>query len=134
VEYSSIPPTLAAIAAGRDHIKTEEFARATNRASQTIRKNYCLAGECYGIKPTKFGNRLLWPVVEIGALLNGFKQETSTEPAQLPNGGIEAPVEKTAQLPTEHATRLVNGTTQPGNGSRKSPATETAKLSRRGTK
>lgn len=66
-----LPPALAAIAAGRDHIQTAEYARATNRASQTIRKNYCLTGACFGIRPVKFGNRLLWPVAEIAALLNG---------------------------------------------------------------
>ena len=65
-----IPPALAAIAAGRDHIKTAEYARAASRSSQTIRKNYCLTGECFGIRPIKFGNRLLWPVTEIAALLN----------------------------------------------------------------
>lgn len=69
-----IPPALAAIAAGRDHIQTAEFARATNRASQTIRKNYCLTGECFGIRPVKFGNRLLWAVVDIARLLNGGAQ------------------------------------------------------------
>lgn len=67
----SIPPKLAEIAAGRDHINTSEFARATCRANQTIRKNYCLTGECFGIRPVKFGNRLLWSVAEIAALLNG---------------------------------------------------------------
>jgi hypothetical protein len=67
----SLPPALAAIAAGRDHILTEEFAKAANRASQTIRKNYCTKGECFGIRPLKFGNRLLWPVSQIAALLNG---------------------------------------------------------------
>lgn len=64
-----IPPNLAAVAAGRDHILTDEFARATNRASQTVRKNYCLTGECYGIRPIKFSGRLLWPVAEIAKLL-----------------------------------------------------------------
>ena len=68
---STLPPALAAIAAGRDHIQTAEFARAANRASQTIRKNYCLTGECFGIRPVKFGNRLLWPVAAISDLLNG---------------------------------------------------------------
>lgn len=68
---ASTPPALAEIAAGRDHIQTAEFARAASRASQTIRKNYCLTGECFGIRPVKFGNRLLWPVAEIAALLNG---------------------------------------------------------------
>ena len=66
-----LPPALAAIAAGRDHILTEEFARATNRASQTLRKNYCKQGECFGIQPLKVGNRLMWPVNQIAALLNG---------------------------------------------------------------
>ncbi len=62
---------LSAIANGRDHIQTAEFARAANRASQTIRKNYCLQGECFGIRPIKIGNRLLWPVAEIFKLLSG---------------------------------------------------------------
>lgn len=64
-------PALAAIAAGRDYIQTAEFAQATSRASQTIRKNYCLTGECFGIRPKKVGNRLLWSVSSIAALLNG---------------------------------------------------------------
>ena len=70
---NEIPTALAEIAAGRDHINTREFANATNRASQTIRKNYCLTGECFGIRPVKFGNRLLWPVSQIAALLSGGK-------------------------------------------------------------
>lgn len=68
---TELPPALAEIAAGRDHIQTAEFARAANRATQTIRKNYCLTGECFGIRPVKFGNRLLWPVSDIAALLSG---------------------------------------------------------------
>ena len=68
------PTALATIAAGRDHINTGEFARATTRASQTIRKNYCLTGKCFGIRPVKFGNKLLWPVAQISALLNGGAQ------------------------------------------------------------
>ena len=62
-------PELSKVAVGRDHIGTDEFARVTNRAEQTIRKNYCLHGECYGIRPIKIGNRLLWPVAKIAALL-----------------------------------------------------------------
>jgi len=68
---ATIPPNLALIVQGRDHILTPEFARACGKASQTIRKNYCLTGECYGIRPVKVGNHLLWPVVEVVALLNG---------------------------------------------------------------
>lgn len=67
----NIPSALAIIAAGRDHIQTAEFARAANRANQTIRKNYCLTGHCFGVRPVKFGNKLLWPVASIAALLNG---------------------------------------------------------------
>jgi hypothetical protein len=67
---TSFPNALAAIAAGRDHIQTAEFAKAINRACQTIRKNYCLTGECYGIRPIKFGNRLHWPVAAVAALLS----------------------------------------------------------------
>lgn len=66
---TAIPSALAIIAAGRDHIQTSEFAQATSRATQTIRKNYCLTGECYGIRPVKFGNRLHWPVAAVAALL-----------------------------------------------------------------
>jgi len=68
---TNIPTALAAIAAGRDHINTAEYARASSRSSQTIRKNHCLTGECFGIRPIKIGNRLLWPVAEIAKLLNG---------------------------------------------------------------
>lgn len=66
-----LPPALAAIAQGRDHIQTSEFARSITRAGQTIRKNYCLTGEAYGIRPIKIGNRLLWPVAEVARLLSG---------------------------------------------------------------
>jgi hypothetical protein len=61
--------SLETVATGRDHINTNEFARATGRASQTIRKNYCLTGACFGIRPVKVGNRLLWPVAAVSALL-----------------------------------------------------------------
>lgn len=67
----SIPPELAAIARGRDHVNTAEYARAVSRANQTVRKNYCLQGECFGIRPVKIGGRLLWRVADIAALLNG---------------------------------------------------------------
>ncbi len=63
--------TLAKVANGRDHIRTSEFARAVNKAPQTIRKNYCLTGECFGIRPIKVGNALLWPVSEVAELLVG---------------------------------------------------------------
>lgn len=65
-----LPPGLSSIAAGRDHITTIEYARAIGRAGQTVRKNYCLTGDAYGIRPVKVGGRLLWPVQDIAALLN----------------------------------------------------------------
>ncbi len=60
---------LSKIAAGRDHLSTHEFAHVVRRADQTIRKNHCITGECYGIRPVKFGNKLLWSVAEIANLL-----------------------------------------------------------------
>lgn len=62
---------LAAVAAGRDHITTAEFAHATSKSPQTVRKNYCQQGECFGIRPIKVGNNLLWPVAQTAALLSG---------------------------------------------------------------
>lgn len=67
----NINPVLAEISAGRDHIQTFEFARAINRLSQTIRKGYSQTGHYLGVRPIKAGNRLLWPVAAIAALLNG---------------------------------------------------------------
>lgn len=66
-----LPQALAAISAGRDHIQTFEFACTLSRANQTVRKNYCLTGHYLGIRPIKLGNRLMWPVTDIAALLNG---------------------------------------------------------------
>jgi hypothetical protein len=67
----NIPPGLSAIAGDRVFIKTSEFAQVFNVASQTIRKNYSLTGEAYGIRPTKVGNRLLWSVAKIARRLEG---------------------------------------------------------------
>ena len=67
----SIPPRLDSIAGNRDAITTSEYATALSKATQTIRKNYSLTGEAYGIRPTKVGNRLLWSVEKIAALLKG---------------------------------------------------------------
>jgi hypothetical protein len=66
-----IPDALAAIAAGRAHIKTSEFAHVTNHAPQTVRKNFCLTGECLGVRPIKAGHILMWPVDATAVLLNG---------------------------------------------------------------
>ena len=67
----NLPVGLASIAGHRDLITTIELAQALNVASQTIRKNYCLTGYAYGIKPTKIGNKLLWPVEKVATVLSG---------------------------------------------------------------
>ncbi|PLK50193.1 hypothetical protein [Uliginosibacterium sp. TH139] len=66
-----IPAALAEVSKGRDLLDTAEFGKATIRAPQTIRKNYCLTGHCFGIRPVKIGNRLMWPVTEVARLLTG---------------------------------------------------------------
>jgi hypothetical protein len=58
-------PGLSAIAGHRDLITTPELAKLLNVSPQTIRKNYCLSGHCYGLKPVKLGNKLLWTVQSI---------------------------------------------------------------------
>ena len=66
---TDLPPALAEIAAGRDNLTTREFARAVNKAEQTCRKLHCLTGAAYGIRPTKVGNQLQWPVLPTAKLL-----------------------------------------------------------------
>ena len=70
-EATNLPPGLSAIAGNRDLITTPEIAQVFNVASQTVRKNYSLTGEAYGIRPTKIGNRLLWSVAQIAEKLRG---------------------------------------------------------------
>ena len=70
-EITNLPPGLSAIAGNRDLITTPEFAQVFNVATQTVRKNFCLTGYAYGIKPTKIGNRLLWSVAKIADKLRG---------------------------------------------------------------
>ena len=66
----SLPPALAAVAQGRDHITTAEFARAMCRAPQTVLKNHCLTGECYGVRPIKRGKMLMWPLADVAHALS----------------------------------------------------------------
>lgn len=68
---AQIPQGLLSIAGSRDLITTPEFAQVFNVKPQTVRKNYCLTGEAYGIRPTKIGNRLLWSVAKVAAKLRG---------------------------------------------------------------
>jgi len=66
----ALPPGLATIASGRDFLVTEEFAKVVNLTSGSVRSKYSARGECFGIRPRKFGNRLLWPVAQIAVLLS----------------------------------------------------------------
>ena len=68
---AQIPQGLLAVAGSRDLITTPEFAQVFNVQPQTVRKNYCLTGEAYGIRPTKIGNRLLWSVARVAEKLQG---------------------------------------------------------------
>ncbi len=68
---TQIPQGLLAVAGSRDLITTPEFAKVFNVQPQTVRKNYCLTGEAYGIRPTKIGNRLLWSVARVAERLRG---------------------------------------------------------------
>ena len=64
-----IPPGLAAIAAGRDHVPTHEAAHALSRKDQTLRKWACL--ENGPIRPVRVNGRLMWRVSDLARLLAG---------------------------------------------------------------
>lgn len=66
-----LSPALASLANGSEFILTSELARLVRRATQTIRKTYCQTGHFFGIVPVKLGNRLLWRVSDVAALLAG---------------------------------------------------------------
>ncbi len=54
---------------GRPHATTAEFSHLTGKSPQTIRKNHSQTGACFGIRPIKVGNTLLWPTSSIARLL-----------------------------------------------------------------
>ncbi len=56
---------------GRPHATTSEFSYLIGKAPQTIRKIHSQSGACYGIRPLKLGNKLLWSVESIATLLEG---------------------------------------------------------------
>lgn len=65
----TIPPGLAALAAGRDTLNTVEAARAINRKPQTLRKWSC--HENGPMRPVRIAGRLSWRVTDLARLLNG---------------------------------------------------------------
>ena len=60
---------LSKVAENRDLISTHEYGTLIDKASQTIRKNYCLTGEAFGLRPIKIGNRLMWRVDDVARLI-----------------------------------------------------------------
>ncbi len=68
-QLTNLPRGLSAVAGNRDLINTVEFAKVFNVQPQTVRKNYSIEGEVYGLKPIKIGNRLLWSVQQIAEKL-----------------------------------------------------------------
>ena len=50
-------------------LTTPEFAESFKVTPQTVRKNFCITGECYGLKPIKIGNRLLWSASQVAERL-----------------------------------------------------------------
>ena len=70
---AAVPLGLAKIAGARDYILTAEFGLVIGRNGQTIRKNLCLTGEAYGVRPRKIGGRLLWPVADIARILEAAR-------------------------------------------------------------
>jgi hypothetical protein len=71
----TVLPTLCEVVlrctSGRAHATTAEFSYLTGKAPQTIRKNHSQTGACFGIRPIKVGNALLWPTNSIARLLGG---------------------------------------------------------------
>ncbi|CAM3613225.1 hypothetical protein B0G85_0475 [Polynucleobacter brandtiae] len=62
------------ISAESRQLTTNEFANAFRITCQTVRKNHCLFGHCYGIRPIKVGNKLLWPSQNVVEMLEGVVQ------------------------------------------------------------
>jgi hypothetical protein len=60
-----IPPKLALIAGNRDDITLNEFAEYKTVKPQTVRRNLCTHGECYGVVPIKSGKKWLFSVQKI---------------------------------------------------------------------
>jgi hypothetical protein len=65
MKQTVIPKGLALLAAGSDYVPTYVFGTVFSCSPQTARKEHCLNGHCYGIRPIKVGNKLLWPVESI---------------------------------------------------------------------
>jgi hypothetical protein len=62
---------LAALAKGSEFILTSELSRLIRLAEQTIRKHLSAKGHFFGVVPVKLGNRNLWRVRDVDALLAG---------------------------------------------------------------
>ncbi len=78
-------PALAAVAAGRDILTTNEAASVINRAPQTLRKWAALEGG--PIRPIRINGRLGWRVSDLRSLLAGETPERLDATAPGPRGG-----------------------------------------------
>ena len=67
----TLTPVLDAIAEERDYCDTKEFAKVFIAAEQSARKNASEKGQCFGVRPVKVGNKLLWPIAQMKARLQG---------------------------------------------------------------
>ena len=70
-ENSNLLNVILLFTNGRPHATTSEFGHLIGKAPQTIRKIHSQSGACYGIRPLKLGNRLLWSAESIATLLGG---------------------------------------------------------------
>ena len=54
-----------------------------DKTAQTIRKNYCLTGEAFGIRPIKIGNRLMWRVNDVARLIEEGETKMKKTPTSI---------------------------------------------------
>ena len=65
---------LAALAAHRSLLSTEELAALLMLRPQSIRKRYCETGAYFSIRPAKLPNgRLMWPADSLEQLMGATK-------------------------------------------------------------
>ena len=74
---------LTKVASNRDLISTHEYGTLIDKTAQTIRKNYCLTGEAFGIRPIKIGNRLMWRVNDVARLIEEGETKLKKTPTSV---------------------------------------------------
>ena len=74
---------LLKISGSRDLVSTNEYATLIDKTAQTIRKNYCLTGDAFGIRPIKIGNRLMWRVNDVARLIEEGETKFKKTPTSI---------------------------------------------------